>query len=228
MNELIIKDKALLSMYQESLEVGTEDAGESGVYPMVKITAGLSKENILASGKKSEIGKLYHTELKKDFDSINAHICYVGKFMLPDFTTKEPKQTYVFGAVMDDNSPFVMFVKGFSLQNVWQFVGEVGNIRNRYKLPMYSLKVVIESVQRPHEKFGNVDVFKFSIQRNQDGIPHVETNFERAQSLKALTEKFKEVVINMTNHDEEADEYVNQANRDEQEFISDEAYEALK
>lgn len=212
-NQLIIKDKALMAMYQENLDAGTEDAGEAGVYPMVKITAGLSKENILANGKKSEIGKLYHTELKQDFDSIPANICYVGKFMLPDFNTKELKQTYVVGAVMEDNSPFVMFIKGFSLQNMWQFLGEVGNIKKRYKLPMYPLKVVVESVQRPHEKFGNVDVFKLSIQRTEDGVPNLEIDINRAQSLKALTEKFKEVVTNMTRKEEELDEYVDQANR---------------
>lgn len=214
-NELALKDKDLLDLYRADAAIGTEDAGESGVYPMVKITAALSKENILFDGSASHIGKLYHTELKQEFDSLKANICYIGRFMLPDFTTKEPKLTYVVGAVMADNRPFVMFVKGYSLQNMWQFLGEVGTLRNRFQIPMYPLSVTISSVERPHEKFKSVNVFKFSIERTKDGIPTLESDFNRASALKELASKFKEVAVTMTRSEEVPDEYIEQANRTE-------------
>ena len=226
MNSLTIKDEALLKMYSESVEVGTEDMGEQGKFPMVKITAGLSKDNILANGKRSEIGKLYHTELKQDFDSIKANICYVGQYELPDFKPPHDlKRTYVFGAVMQaDNTPFVMYVKGMSLQKVWDFQSEVHSMRTRYSVPMFALSVEIGVTQRVSEKFGEVDVFNFSILRDKNGMPLVETNIERAESLKKLVPVFKETIQKMNNTTESEDEYSREMNgeRESVDYIADE------
>lgn len=212
MSDLVVKNQELMSVFGQSVNVGTEDAGEAGKYPMVKITSSMSRDNILANGKKSEVGKLFHTELRQDFDEINANICYIGKFSLPDFTTKEPKMTYVFGAVkQDDNTPFVMYVKGFSLQSVWDFLGEVSDIKTRFSIPMFALNTTVKVGQRSHEKFGQVDVFKFEILRDGDGNPVVEQDLDRAKSLLALVDKFKEIIQLMNKGPEQEDEYTAQA-----------------
>lgn len=213
MNDLIVKNAELATLYKESVKDGLEDAGESLKVPKIRITTSMSKENVLADGTMSKIGKLYHTELKADFDSLIVNVCYLGKFYLPDFNNPDEKKlTYVLGGVMEDNSPFLMYVKGFSLQNVWDFISEVSAIINRYSIPMYALSIKLSVGKRPHEKFKSVDVVNFEIQRDKDGVLKVEPKLDRAQSLKALTVKFKELAQTATKTEETTDEYTSQMN----------------
>jgi hypothetical protein len=214
MNDLIVKNKELAALYGSSVDAGMEDVGQSPTVPMIKITTSMSKENVLADGSMSKVGKFYHTELKQDFESVLCSICYIGKFELPDFNNPEDKKmTYVLGGVMEaDNTPFVSFVKGYSLQSVWDFIREVMTIKTRYGIPMFGLKVTLRVGQRPHPKFKTVDVFKFDIMRTKDGAVVVEDDIQKATSLRDLAGKFKEIAEAMTRTEEEVDDYNSRMN----------------
>lgn len=185
----------LVNMYENDLDVGTEDAGESLKFPHIKINTSMSK-NELVSGKRQTSGYLYHSELKTEYPTIDCHICFIGKYQLPDFTNpSELKMNYIIGGVKeDDNTPFVAFVKGYSLQSMWDFMADMASTKARYKVPLYAMKITLATEERSHPKFKTVDVWKFKINRTADGLPVVETDPNRAHSLKDLIPKFKEAI----------------------------------
>lgn len=212
--DLAIQDKAVLAEFKDDLELGTEDIGDGGALPTLKITTPLSQDNKLENGEDSKVGMIYHTELKQDFEKLKVNITYAGEYQLPDYVTKKPKMTYILGGVMvADNSPFIAYVKGFSLQNMWDFTGEVTAIRNRYQVPMYPLMIDLTTEKRPHDKYKAVDVWSFNIVR-QDGVPVIETNPERRSFLKNTVEMFREKIRQIVNLEDNNDPYVERNNTD--------------
>jgi len=211
----VVADKKVLAMLTEDPTYGTEDMGESGGLPMLKITSSMSKENILTNGNMATVGRIYHTELKQEFDELEVNFTYVGQFELPDYVTQEPKMTYVLGGVLkSDNSPFIMFAKGFSLQNMWSFSGEITNIRNRFKLPMYCLNVTLGTAKRPHDKYKTVDVWNWKIQRDENTAPVIEQDPGRISFLKDSVAIFKDKVKQIIKAEDNNDVYIDQHNKE--------------
>ncbi len=206
--------KEVMEFLTKDVDAGL-DVQTSGQLPMVKITTSMSNNNILANGEASAIGKLYHTELKKDYKTINANIVYLGQYDLPDFVDKSVKKmTYVAGAVnRDDNTPFIIFIKGFSLQAVWDFLKDIGSVKTRYKIPMYPLNVTIGVKNRPHEKYKDVNVWDFQIGRDKEGVPIIEKDMGRLQFLDDSIEMFRTGIKNILSEDAEKDPYLDKVNK---------------
>lgn len=226
----LVTDKELAEFFGDDVEVGTEDMGDVGQLPIIKIThpMALVKDKdayILGNGSHAEMGTFYHTERKEQMSEVKVNIMYVGQFELPSYESeKETKMTYVFGGIMqDDNSPFISFVRGMSLQNVWSFNGEVTNIRNRFKVPMYALNVTMKLDKRTSDKYGETTVYKFEIDRDKKGLPVIEKDLGRLTFIKDHIQDIKSRIRQMVDSQETNDPYLDQNNNFEQEMDQEKA-----
>lgn len=222
MTDLAIKDPAVLDLFKQNAGVGTEDMGGVGELPILKLTTSMSQDNILANGDPSRVGMFYYKPLKKEYREVKATILYIRKAELPDFTNKEiKKMTYIVGGLFttdeDGELPFILFVKGFSLQNMWDFQKDLSPIvsSKTMPVPMLALKVTIKTTKRSHPKFKSVDTIAFVIERDNKGHLVVETDSDRLNSLIGMVAKSKElidIVMAQSNGTNEDSPYEDQAN----------------
>ena len=213
MIDLAIKDPAVLDLFKQNAGVGTEDMGGVGELPILKVTTSMSQDNILANGEPSRVGMFYYKPLKKEYKEVKATLLYIRKAELPDFTNKEiKKMTYIVGGLFttdeDGELPFILFVKGFSLQNMWDFQKDLSPIvsSKTMPVPMLALKVTIKTTKRPHPKFKTVDTIAFVIERD---------NKDRLNSLIGMVSKSKEltdIVMAQSNGTSDDTPYEDQAN----------------
>lgn len=200
MTELAVKDPAVLEMFKQNASLGTEEMGEAGEFPILKLTTSMSRDNILANGESAKVGMFYHKLTKKEYKEIQGHVLYIKKTDLPDFNNKDiKKMTYVVGGLMDDDGeqlPFIMFVKGFSLQNMWAFQKDLSTIvsSKTMPVPMFALNVTIKVEKRPHEKFKTVDTVTFIINRDKQGHLELETNADTLNMYLRSVVKTKDLI----------------------------------
>lgn len=220
-NELSIKNKEVLELFKQNAKVGTEEMGETGAVPVLKLVHGQAKAEscTLANGKRADNGKLFHPITLAQYDQVKAKILYIKKCELPSFMDKNVKKlNYILAGVLEEeNVPFVTFIKGMALQPFWAWQKKLnGFITNPIQpVPMLALSTVIKVAERDSGKFGLQKYIHLEFNRDDNGLIVVEQNPETLKKLVAMVSKAKELtefVVSEGEGQEIEDEFIDQQN----------------
>jgi len=197
-NSLQVTDEALLALYKENADIGLEDTSMGAVWPILKLTQ-KGSENELADGQHSAIGKFYHTATKEQYTSVTCHILYINQAYLPNFEKTQEKLNYIVAGVMtDDFTPFVLFIKGKSLQPFWNFQKDVREyVKNpKTPVPLFALTVQLTSEKADAGKWGKIQTIVPTVVKN-GSVPVLVTDRAIFDRLKEMSGKAKEGVRQM-------------------------------
>jgi hypothetical protein len=189
-------DPAVAKMFQEDAKMGLEDVNLAGTTPQIKLTDKQS-ETILMDGRRATVGRYYYTLTKEEAESMDVHILYMRNADLPSYTKKELKLNIVVaGVLVETKLPFILYVKGLSLRQMWNLQKEINSFVShpKYPIPMYALGIRLKTEVRESRDFGKQTVMSFELIRTESGQPMIETNQEMLKKLRATVESAKEMV----------------------------------
>lgn len=226
-DELAIKNKEVLELFKTNAKLGTEDMGEAGAVPVLKLVHAQTKQELctLANGKRADNGKLYHPITLNQYESVKAKILYIKKCELPSFMDKNVKKlNYILAGVLEEEGvPFVTFIKGMGLNPFWTWQKKLNSfITNPIQpVPMLALSTIIKVSERDSGKFGMQKYIHLEFNRNENGLIVVEQNPEVIKKLVAMLPKAKELtefVLSQSEGEGVDDEFVDQQNGERSAF----------
>ena len=229
-DELTIKNKEVLELFKQNAKVGTEDMGETGAIPVLKLVHAQTKQELctLANGKRADNGKLYHPITLGQYDSVAVKVLYIKKCELPSFMDKNVKKlNYILAGVLENEGvPFVTFIKGMGLNPFWTWQKKLnGFITNPIQpVPMLALSTIIKVSERDSGKFGMQKYIHLEFNRDDNGLVVVEQNPETLKKLVAMIPKAKELtefVLSQSEGDEVGDEFIDQQNGERSTFAKE-------
>lgn len=187
----------LAAMYNSHASAGAENLG--GTLPTLSIyTVGKSK-NILATGKKPDDGYFFYAPTKEQFQEVNVHIVTISHgFYALDMNGGKKFNQIMGGVVITEdgkNLPFVMFIRGIRLKNLWAFGKEAGKYTHAkpVSIPMFTLTIQL-TAESESTKFGDNWNVQFQIQEDGPGIPKVVTDEGEFQFLLDMVDVIEETV----------------------------------
>lgn len=192
--EQVRSNAGLAAMYNENADAGAENLG--GSLPTLSVyTIGKSKQ-LLANGRKPEDGTFYYAPLKTSYKTIRAHIMTISQgYKAPDMLGKEKFNQIVSGVFLNEGKPFpfMMFVRGLRLQNLWNFGKEAGQYTRMkpVSIPMFALTVEM-TLQTKETDFGDNWIINFEILKDDTGFPVVITDEGEFMAMRGMVDEFKE------------------------------------
>lgn len=161
----------LADFYKNNASVGTENL--SAVLPQLKVTESNSK-NVDENGNRTKAGTFYYSPTKQSFEELRVSIMTIsrGFYAMDNGETPKPKFTQLVGGMLlDSMQPFVMFVSGTRLQNMWNFGKEIKPYtRNKQMpVPMFGFEVNL-TLKETETNFGINHVVVYSLARKEDQI----------------------------------------------------------
>jgi hypothetical protein len=158
---------AVADFFKNNARVGAENLSSS--MPQLKITESNS-ENEGADGQLVPAGKFYYSPTKEDFEKLKVSIMTIsrGFWAMDNSKTPKPKFTQLVGGmILDTLQPFVMFVSGTRLQNMWNFGKEIKPFTSNKQspIPMFAFEVVL-GLEKVKTDFGMNHVVSYKLVRN--------------------------------------------------------------
>src|SRR3990167_3649525 len=163
----LVIENEVASIYQEDYQRSMDDLGGGMMLPTLKLIQKLTEAE-LEGGTKAEVGTLYHTQLKKAYTKPEVAIVYVGKARLPKYQKPQEVQynQLVVGYLLEDNVPFLLFVKGKNLGDFFKWQKRQADLIYEKKIPMYGFVSTIETFLAENE-FGKFYQLKFEIVKDK-------------------------------------------------------------
>ena len=187
----------LAAMYNSHASAGAGNLG--GTLPTLSIYTLGKSSNMLATGKKPEDGYFFYAPTKEQFQEVYAHILSVSHgFYALDMNGGKKFNQIMGGVIMTEggkNLPFVMFVRGIRLKNLWDFGKEAGKYTHAkpVSIPMFALTVKLSTESEP-TKFGDNWNLQFQIQDDMPGVPKVVTDEGEFQFLLDMVDVIEETI----------------------------------
>lgn len=153
----------LAEFYKENAGVGSENLG--GSIPQLKVTEANS-QNEGVDGQYVAAGQFYYSPTKEAFKQARVSILAISRGFYALDNQKEPKPKFtqlVGGMMLDTLQPFVMFVSGTRLQNMWNFGKEIKPYTKQ--VPMFSFEVTL-GIERVQTDFGTNHVVTYKLTRD--------------------------------------------------------------
>lgn len=211
----------ILPMLRETVNAGTEEVTQEDLNtPSLKLIQATTKDIL---GKTD--GWYYRNDTKQQIDVVDVNLVYVTTIEGDNFNNSgvEKKKIY-FGFYDETNEPFKFYVRGWGLSEHRKFQTEVLSLKNKYRIPMFSLKVKLSSELQSGTKVENgksldYQVYKpvFTILKNpENGKPMVEQNPDRIEFLFNSIGKFKVVAMAKESENDEEVNEVPQVQEDQQ------------
>lgn len=207
----ITNSAELLKMLADNVDAGSENVG--GKSPQLKIhSTGRSSTNQLKDGKEPNNGWYFYQPTQEQFEKVECHILSISKgYYVEDkmnpMNTKKRYNQLMGGVLIDRGVPkfFVMYIAGLKLRPMWDFMKEVADMKMKYKVPMYALKVLMGTEQVKTDK-GMMWIPKFSIVKNDDQTPMIVSDIRAARFLQDRIRDAKNMfdIIIQANATEEA------------------------
>lgn len=227
-NELTVQSDELKALFSQDAQVGVEDMGTSGKMPMLVMlssqSTAIKEDEKDDAGKDLKIGRFFHSETRKQYDSIEANILYIKEAYLPKY--QKPDETslnYIIGGIIRDETkaPFIMYIKGMSLSSFFNFKTDIQRVvsNKQQPVPMYALIVEISKEVKDSQGFGKVNTIKLSLKRDKNGLLLIETDVPTIMWLKDGYGRVKESVTNLL--DTKEDEQVVDLESDDLPFGND-------
>lgn len=187
-----IKEGKEVATLSNLVNIGTEEVSQEDLNtPILKII-----QSTTVGIDNMKIGAYYRSDIKEQFDEVDVNLVYVTTEESENYnkTAMEKVKVY-YGFYNGTNEPFKMYVRGWGLASHRNFQTEVVGIKNRFKVPMLSLTVVLKTEKqqgtiketgKPYTTYKPV----FEIVKAEDGQPLVENDQERLGFLVKSVSKF--------------------------------------
>lgn len=198
-NELdaIKADPELSRMYRESAELGAENLANS--LPLLKVhQVGKSTKNELSTGGQPDDGYFFYGPTGQQFESIETHILTISKGFKALDNNGEEKFNQIMGGVIisdGDYKPFVMFMTGKKLANMWEFGKEARQFTKK-GIPLFALTVNLTTASVPN-KYGKSWLINFEIVKAEDGTPTLIHDLQEFNYLKDKVEVLKDTIASV-------------------------------
>lgn len=181
---------------------GTEEVSQDDINtPVLKLIQDSTKN---LPDKK--VGWFHRSDTGEQLETVDVNFVYV--------TTKEglnykknamEKYKVYFGFYTGNKEPFKMFIRGKSLASHRQLQSEILSYKNRHNLPMFALTVRLSSRQEigTAKDGSGYDIRQiiFTILKDENGTPIIETDPNRVGFLLEAVERFKGVAEDTTMED---------------------------
>lgn len=201
-NELaaIKANPTLAAMYAENAGLGAENL--AGSLPLLKIHAtGKSDSNTLSNGEEPNDGYFFYKPTQEQFNGVLCHILTISKgFRAPDMNGKDKFNQIVGGVIVEggDYKPFIMYVTGMKLSNLWEF-GKAASVYTKNKafpVPMFTLAVKM-TTEKKDSSFGKNWIINFEIVKNEDGTPSLVVDPEEFRFLKENVSTVEDTIASL-------------------------------
>lgn len=156
----------LAEFYKENAGVGSENL--AGSIPQLKVTESNS-QNEGVDGQYVAAGEFYYSPTKESFKTVKVSIMTIsrGFYALDNQENPQPKFTQLMGGMMlETMQPFVMFISGTRLENMWNFGKEIKPFTKQ--VPMFSFEVEL-GLDKNKTKYGMNHVVTFTVKRDDKG-----------------------------------------------------------
>lgn len=156
----------LVEFYKENAGVGSENL--AGSIPQLKVTESNS-QNEGVDGQYVPAGQFFYSPTRESFTEARVSIMAISRGFYAMDNQKEPKPKFtqlLGGMMLDSMQPFVMFVSGTRLQNMWNFGKEIKPFTKQ--VPMFSFEVEL-GLNKVKTDFGTNHVVTYSITRDGKG-----------------------------------------------------------
>jgi len=191
-------DPILNDLYKENASVGGDNL--SGQVPALKIYSAGRSDSLLANGEKPTDGAFYYVPTKDQFKELEVHILTISRGFralgMPDSKgNRELKFNQLMGGIFVDNGeyrPFVMYVTGSKLSNMWNF-GKEAAVYKSQSIPMFCLSVNLTTKEVKND-YGYSWVINFEIVKDADGGPALVHDREEFNFLKENTLMLEEMI----------------------------------
>jgi len=182
--------------FKNNAQAGSENL--SAALPQLKVTEGNS-QNEGTDGQYVAAGQFYYSPTKEAFKEIRASIMTIsrGFWAMDNSDSPKPKFTQLVGGMMLDTlQPFVMFVSGTRLQNMWNFGKEIKPFTSNKQtpVPMFAFEVLL-GLDKNKTNYGVNHIVTYKVVRNEknqvvlisdlevlnllrNGIDQLESTFE--------------------------------------------------
>lgn len=183
-----------MEFYKQNADVGSENLGQS--IPQLKVTEANS-QNEQSDGQFAPAGTFYYTPTQEVFKSLRVSVLTIsrGFYALDNSDDPKPKFTQLMGGmILDGMKPFVMFVSGTRLNNMWDFGKKIRPLtkNKQYPIPMFSMQVDI-SLERYQSNHGVNHVVKYDLVKNDKGYVDLITDVETLNFIRAGVDQVEEM-----------------------------------
>lgn len=178
--------------YKKNAEIGSENLSMS--LPQLKVTESNSK-NEETDGQHAKSGTFYYSPTKESFETVRVSIMTIsrGFYALDNSTTPKPKFTQLVGGMMlDTMQPFIMFVSGTRLQNMWDFGKEIKPFAKHKvsPVPMFGFEVTL-SLKEIESNYGKNHVVEYKISRNKEGQIQLLADMDVVNHIRASVDSLE-------------------------------------
>lgn len=183
--------ESLANFFYANSDVGVEDiAGRQ--FPTLKITE-VNSKSVLANGQRATVGRFFYSGDETEFEAPEVHILGVtrGYYAKPINETDKPKFTQiVYGVLVNGLKPFIMYISGTRLQNLWDF----GKVIAKYTkspnpVPMFAIFTTLHAEEKD-SKYGKNHVVRFSL-RDKEGKVKILTDLDTLKMLRGLADEMR-------------------------------------
>lgn len=180
----------LVDFYKENAGVGSENL--AGSIPQLKVTESNS-QNEGVDGQYIAAGEFYYSPTKESFKSARVSIMAISRGFYAMDNQKDPKPKFtqlVGGMLLDTLQPFVMFVSGTRLQNMWNFGKEIKPFTKQ--VPMFSFEVEL-GLEKVKTDYGTNHVVTYSVVRDSKGQVKLLSDRELLNMLRNGVESVQDM-----------------------------------
>lgn len=185
-SEIVLPDD-VQAFYRENAQEGSQNL--SMALPLLKITESNS-DNIGVDGNTVLPGWFYYAPTQEAIKELAVSVLTISRgFYALDNDKKGPKPKFhqiMAGVILQTGAPFLMFVTGTRLSNMWDFGRTIAPmVRNRKApIPMMAFKVhlVLEKIKT---NFGSNHIIKLDLIKTDDGVLDLETDIQVLTKYKA-------------------------------------------
>jgi len=135
-------DPEVAAFYRSHAGVGSEELDRSNL-PTLKVTESNSS-NTLADGSRSQIGYFFYTGDSSEHKELEVSLLSVSRGFYSLDLQKDPKFTQIVcGMMLDTMKPFIMYVAGKRLSNLWEFGKKIAPLTKHpvHPIPMMCMRV---------------------------------------------------------------------------------------
>lgn len=175
----------LLKSYHENADAGSENLG-GAMMPILKIIQKDAEDYETVDGVEAKVGQFYHTSNKKVYDNPEVSIVYIENCKLPKYQTTTGELQYtvlVIGYILEDNSPFMMYVKGKSLSGFFNWQKSLSGFKSVLNIPMYAFVNVLSSTKEQND-YGKFYVLGIDVAKDKKTGVKIISDPKVANTLK--------------------------------------------
>lgn len=195
----------LAQLFKDNADLGS--ANISGELPLLKVHAtGRSSSNELLDGSEPKDGNFFYKPTHEEFENVTCHILTISRGFRALGLQQNGEQKEVFnqivgGVIIDENKelkPFLLYVTGLKLANLWKFGKEISKYTKAKPVPIPILALTVKlTTEKVKNTFGMSWIINFEVLKDEEGSVQVVTDTGLFQFLKDHVYTLEETIENI-------------------------------